>query len=105
MKAGLDRLRWLKLLLMGTTLSGAPFGQRAVGQTGPDDIAWQQAKSVGTLEAYETYLNRNPTGQFASDAFRCVVELSIDLQGSGCSIQPAAGPGDSFAAPTLVDLY
>ncbi|MEO1016463.1 MAG: hypothetical protein AAFY56_02040 [Pseudomonadota bacterium] len=80
MKAGLQRLRWLKLLLLGTTISGLALGQRAVGQQNPDEVAWQQAQSVGTLQAYENYLNQNPTGQFASDAFRCVVELSISLQ-------------------------
>ncbi len=104
MKKGLGRLRWLKLLLMGTAATGIAFGQRAAGQSS-DEAAWLQAKSLGTIQAYEDYLNSNPNGVFAQEAFRCVVELSVGLPRSICATEPAGGPDGAGATRSLVDMY
>lgn len=34
----------------------------------PDQVAWDEARGIGTLEAYQTYLDQFPRGRFARDA-------------------------------------
>jgi len=98
--------RWRSLIaaMVGGAVSGvAPV---SVAQSPSDAVAWQTARSLGSLEAFEQYLAAYPNGAYAGAAFRCVVELSIDLPRSPCRIEPAAG--DTAAAAvggTFVDIY
>lgn len=68
-----------------------------MAQANPDDIAWYQARSVGTLQAYQRYLDSHPTGRYSGDAFACIVAMTEapDLAqacGPDPGIEPAAGP-------------
>ena len=53
---------------------------------------WNRTLGLGTREAFGNFLDSYPTGRFASDAFRCLVELRIDPSAEGCAIEPEAGP-------------
>lgn len=102
-KAG-SRLRSAIAAILGGAVSGiAPL---AVAQSSNDDVAWQTARSLGSLDAFEQYLASHPNGAHAGAAFRCVVELSVDLPRSPCRIEPAAGETTAAAAGGMfVDVY
>lgn len=94
--------------LMIATLAGGPVGvaPQALAQSGAEREAaeWNSAQGVGTAAAYQRYLEQYPMGRYAGDAFRHIVELTIDPNAvSG----PGAGPG-SVSRTTrglVVDLY
>lgn len=67
-----------------TALTGSPTSH-AQGSPSADDAAWNAASEVGTAEACEQYLEALPAGQHAEEAFRCLVEDSLE-------IAPDAGP-------------
>jgi hypothetical protein len=102
-KAG-SRLRSAIAAILGGAVSGiAPL---AVAQSSSDDVAWQTARSLGSLDAFEQYLAAHPNGAHAGAAFRCVVELSVDLPRSPCRIESAAGETTAAAAGGMfVDVY
>jgi hypothetical protein len=102
-KAG-SRLRGAIAVILGGAVSGiAPL---AVAQSSSDDVAWQTARSLGSLDAFEQYLAAHPNGVHAGAAFRCVVELSVDLPRSPCRIEPAAVETTAVAADGMfVDVY
>lgn len=52
-----------------------------------DDAAWAAARDVGTAEACQEYLEAFPAGQHAEEAFRCLIEGSLEI---------APGPGQDF---------
>ena len=54
-----------------------------------EENEWNQALAQGTAAAFERYLVNYPAGRFASDAFRCSVEIRIDPGSGGCSASPA----------------
>ncbi len=104
MKRSGSRWRGLVAAVIGGAVSGiAPL---SMAQSPNDETAWRTASSLGSLEAFEQYLAAYPNGAYAGAAFRCVVELSIDLPRSSCRIEPAAG--DVAAGPVggmFVDVY
>jgi hypothetical protein len=105
MSKAANRLRSAIAALLGGAVSGiAPL---AVAQSPNDDVAWQTARSLGSLEAFEQYLATYPNGAHAGAAFRCVVELSVDLPRSPCRIEPAAGATTdaTVAGGMFVDIY
>jgi len=104
MKTFGNRWRSLVAAVVGGAVSGvAPV---SVAQSPNDDAAWRTASSIGSLEAFEQYLATFPNGSHAGAAFRCVVELSIDLPRSPCRIEPAAGDVAGEVAGTMfVDVY
>lgn len=57
-----------------------------------DEQSWATARSVGTLAAYETYLQDHKDGRYAGLAFRCTVEMALMQQGHQCSAN-RVGPG------------
>lgn len=77
-------MRWITALVGGLralmfaafATSGAPHAQQAPSDA--DESAWAAARSVGTAEAYQRYLEEFPVGRHAEDAFRFLVEESID---------------------------
>ena len=57
-------------LLLAALAGGAGPAQ---GQD-PDTAAWEAARASGTPEACQQYLGAFPTGRYAEQAFRCVIE-------------------------------
>lgn len=104
MKTSGNRWRSLVAAVVGGAVSGvAPV---SVAQSPNDAVAWQTARSLGSLEAFEQYLAAYPNGAHAGAAFRCVVELSIDLPRSPCRIEPAAGDvAAAVGGNMFVDVY
>jgi hypothetical protein len=72
-----------------TALVGSPVGC-ARQWTSADDAVWAAASEAGTAEACQGYLEAFPAGQHAEEAFRCLVEGSLE-------IAPDAGPA--------IDMY
>ena len=72
------------------------------GAVGPADAAvgpadqetWTAAQRAGTVAAFQRYLELFPTGAFAEDAFRGLVEQSLRRQPVTrlVDIEPGAGP-------------
>jgi hypothetical protein len=57
---------------------------------------WAEAQQAKTAEAYQRYLELFPTGRFAEDAFRSLIERSLPARPVEAlvDIEPGAGPGD-----------
>lgn len=64
----------------------APHGSSA--QDDPDTAAWREARQIGTYEAYQRYLEVFPLGRYADQAFRSMVEESLE-QEFGADTEPA----------------
>jgi hypothetical protein len=60
-----------------TALVGAPVGH-AQQRPSADDAAWAAASEAGTAEAFQGYLEAFPAGQHAEEAFRRLVEGSLE---------------------------
>lgn len=104
MSKSVNRFRSAIAALLGSAASG--ITPVAVAQSPNDDVAWQTARSLGSLEAFEQYLAAYPNGAHAGAAFRCVVELSVDLPRSSCRIEPAAGGMEAATTGGMfVDVY
>jgi hypothetical protein len=71
-----------------TALAGSPIGHAQ--EPSADDAAWAAASDIGTADACQGYLEAFPAGRHAEEAFRCLVEGSLE-------IAPDAGPA--------VDMY
>jgi hypothetical protein len=59
---------------------------------------------AGTAAAYQRYLEQYPLGAHAGDAFRRMIELTVDPNATAA---PAAGPagGDRSSRGLAVDMY
>jgi hypothetical protein len=84
LKAALDRLR---ALLLAAAAGGAPqialHAQAAVdpGQeliSAAEQKTWHEAQRQKTAAAYQRYLELFPTGQYAEEAFRLLIERSLE---------------------------
>jgi hypothetical protein len=94
--------------LMIAALAGSPAGAQAQSGADRDAAEWNSARGTGTADAYQRYLELFPIGRHSGDAFRCIIELTIDPDAvSSCSTAPAAGPaGRGVSSRGLaVDLY
>ncbi len=86
-------MRYLSVLyaglraLMIATLSGGG-GAQAQSPLDREVAEWDAARAAGTAEAYQRYLELYPVGRYASEAFRCIVELSIDPNSPECAPEP-----------------
>jgi len=95
--------------LMIAALAGGSGGAapQAYAQSSPDREAaeWNTARGVGTAAAYQRYLEQFPVGEHAGDAFRRIIELTIDPDASFEG--PAAGPGSvtHTSRGLALDLY
>lgn len=77
---------WYTALLLAMTSLVQSDNPAAQGD--PDALAWERARQLGTYGACQRYLEEYPTGRFADEAFRCMIEGTIDEElGS-----PEAGP-------------
>jgi hypothetical protein len=59
-----------------TALAGPPAGH---AQESGDDAAWASASEAGTAEACQQYLEAFPAGRHAEEAFRCLIEGSLEV--------------------------
>ncbi len=89
-------------------LAGSPIGAapQAQAQTSADREAaeWNATQGIGTAAAYQHYLEQFPLGPHAGDAFRRMIELTID---PGLIGGPGEGPAgvDRTTRGLVVDLY
>ena len=83
LKAALDRLR---ALLLAAAAGGAPQialdAQAAVDPeqqviSAAEQKTWAEAQKQKTAAGYQRYLELFPTGQFAEEAFRLLIERSL----------------------------
>ncbi len=94
--------------LMIAALAGGPAGTAttAYAQSSAEREAaqWNSAQGIGTVTAYQRYLEQYPLGRHAGEAFRHIVELTIDPD---AAIAPGAGPGGASRTSrgVVVDLY
>ena len=61
-----------------TALAGSPIGH-AQAAPSADDAAWAAASDAGTAEACQQYLEAFPAGHHAEEAFRCLIEGSMEI--------------------------
>jgi hypothetical protein len=95
---------------MVASLAGSPVAVQA--QSAPDrEVAeWNAARGAGTPQSYQRYLELYPLGRYSGDAFRCMIELTVDPEViSSCAAAPGAGPGAQVVTSSTrglaVDLY
>jgi hypothetical protein len=95
--------------LMIAALAGGPVGTATTSyaQSSADREAaeWNSAQGLGTAAAYQRYLEQYPVGRHAGDAFRNMIELTIDPDAAVSG--PGAGPGSVSRSTRglVVDLY
>jgi len=94
---------------MIAALAGSAGGAQAQSGADREAAEWNTARGIGTPDAYQRYLELFPLGRYSADAFRCMIELTVDPDAvSSCSSAPEAGPagGASVSSRGLaVDLY
>jgi hypothetical protein len=101
LKAALHRLG---TVLLATVAGGAMHsGKPVLGAVDPTQQAanpaeqetWASAQRAGTASAFQRYLELFPTGAFAEDAFRLLIERSLQQRPVAelVDIEPGAGPG------------
>jgi hypothetical protein len=68
----------LRTLLVAAAAGGAAqvpqVGQAAVSSQ--EQAAWDRARGSGSAEAFQSYLEQYPTGAYAEQAFRILIEKS-----------------------------
>ena len=100
----------LTMSAMAALLSGAALPRDAAHAQAPvtatqEDAAWAAALESNSLEAYENYLRENPTGDYASEAFRRIVAISRGLSPAGALELGAEIPADDGAPAALTEIY
>lgn len=74
--------RWGHLLtalrtLMLTSVAAGVAAPAALAQADRDEADWQAARAEGTSRAFQRYLERNPLGRHAGEAFVLISRLSV----------------------------
>ena len=77
---------------------GGAQAQRAVDPS--EEATWSAARGAGTSAAFERYLDLYPVGRYAEEAFRCIVELSVDPE-AVCAVDPGAAAGGGGATRSI----
>lgn len=71
-----------------------------------EDRAWDDARIAGTAQSFQGYLDRFPTGRYASEAFACIVAEARGLSVlCSAAVQPAAGSASNANATGVANLY
>jgi hypothetical protein len=96
--------------LLVAALAGSPIAAAsslAHAQTSGDREAaeWNATVGVGTAAAYQHYLEQYPLGPHAGDAFRRMIELTIDPDATFEGPQAGPGDGDRTSRGLAADLY
>jgi hypothetical protein len=81
----------LQAVGIGWLASGGALLSSAHSANPADDGGWAQAPPQGTIEAYESYLGQSPAGLHAGQAFRCIVELTVEATEGECAASQSAG--------------
>lgn len=85
--APVKQLQWLYARLTALLLATVAGTSPALSQsTDSDSAAWQDAQQEGTLGALQGYLETYPSGKHSEEAFRQIVEQSLQEE-------PGAGAG------------
>jgi hypothetical protein len=99
----------LRALVIAALAGSAGGGAQAQTDTDREAAEWNAARGIGTADAYQRYLERFPIGRYSGDAFRCIIELTVDPDAvSSCSSAPGAGPAGGASVSTrglAIDLY
>ncbi len=87
-------VRRLRTVLLAAAASGGAAAGHAPGEahaavSPAEQAAWDRARSSGSAAAFQRYLELYPTGQFAEEAFRVLIEKSWRPPRR---VEPAAGP-------------
>lgn len=100
LKAALDRIR--AVLLAAVAGGAAQLGGQAHAAIDAEQSmlgaaeqqSWADAQQRKTAQAYQRYLELYPTGQFAEEAFRLIIERSFQTVPVRrlIDIEPALGP-------------
>lgn len=78
--------RWSRLrnqlLAFVAMISAAagPSARSADAQDPGEEDVWRRTQTLGTVEAYETYLRQFPLGRYTREAYRCAVVLAVREQ-------------------------
>jgi hypothetical protein len=87
---------------MIAALAGSPASAQAPGGTDREAAEWNAARGAGTVEAFQHYLELYPLGRYSGEAFRCIVELTIDPD---ATVADAGGSVRVSTAGLGVDMY
>lgn len=99
MKAYIRHLLAVFATFFGSQASMTPS---AIGQD-QEAQEWAEAKSAGTLKAFEDYLARNPVGPYSRDAFREIIRLSNGDFGDVPAVDEICKTDPSLVDPALLD--
>ena len=98
----------LRALLIAA-VAGSPAGAQAQSPADREVGGVERGPRRRHADAYQRYLELFPVGRYSGDAFRCIIELTVDPDAvSSCSLAPGAGPTGSGSISTrglAVDLY
>jgi hypothetical protein len=94
----------VRALLLASVAGGSGVAHAQVDR---DDADWRAARAEGSQRAFERYLERNPTGRYAGEAFVIVSRMAV-AEGWSVGGDPTK-PDDGFlSVRTLapnVDVY
>ena len=91
----------LVALAAGGTTQTPELAQAAI--TPGEQAAWDRARGSGSAAAFQRYLELYPTGQYAEEAFRILVEKSWRAPGRTDPANGAAGTPEAND-PTLAQI-
>jgi hypothetical protein len=87
--------------LLVASIAGGALGAGAQTPADREAAAWEAARQDGTVEAYQRYLEEHPVGRHAGEAFRSIVEMTVEPDAVPVTIIPAGAGGRGLVA----DLY
>ena len=84
---------------MIAALAGSPASAQAPGGTDRKAAEWNAARGAGTVKAFQHYLELYPLGRYSGEAFRYILELTIDpdaaVAGAPRGAQASAAAGSA----------
>jgi hypothetical protein len=88
--------------LVIAALAGSPASAQAPGRADREATEWSAARGAGTVEAFQHYLELYPLGRYSGEAFRYIVELTID---PNATVPRAARSASVSTGGLAVDMY
>lgn len=91
----------LQLLMTAGMVGLMPSGRVALSAD-LEDSDWNRARAAGSVEAYQTYLDRYPGGRYASDAFVCIVALTdVPMLAGFCADNPVTAGTNTVGSGSI----
>jgi len=87
----------VRALLIASIAGNAAYSQES-GFADQEEADWARARSEGTAEAFQRYLERYPVGRHAAEAFGCSVDAGL------CVSDPTGGERP-LTRGLAVDMY